>query len=92
MTYVLSIADEAKSQFEFWKKSGQTKILLKIRNLLQELQDHPTTGTGKVEQLRGNNNGLWSRRIDHKNRLVYSINDNTVTVHVISMLGHYDDK
>ena len=34
----------------------------------------------------------WSRRIDQKNRITYEIEENIVTVSVISAMGHYDDK
>ncbi|MFW6223071.1 MAG: Txe/YoeB family addiction module toxin [Bacteroidota bacterium] len=54
--------------------------------------EHPKTGTGQVEELKGNMQGKWSRRIDKKNRLVYTIDDEIVTVEVISAKGHYGDK
>ena len=47
---------------DFWKKSGQKKILKKIWLLVEELKLHPQTGTGQVEQLRGNLSGFWSSR------------------------------
>ena len=47
------------------------------------------TGTGQVEQLKGNLSGLWSRRINKADRIIYSIEDERVIVTVISMKGHY---
>jgi hypothetical protein len=32
-------------------------------DVLLELVKHPNTGTGQVEQLKGNMQGKWSRRI-----------------------------
>jgi Txe/YoeB family toxin of toxin-antitoxin system len=32
-------------------------------------------GTGKPERLRGNLSGVWSRRIDQRHRLVYTVRD-----------------
>lgn len=64
----------------------------KIAALFEELQDHPTYGTGKVEQLKGNLTGLWSRKIDKGSRMIYRIEDEKVIVFVISLKGHYDDK
>ena len=49
------------------------------------------TGTGKPEQLKHLNN-LWSRRLDKKNRMVYTISEEIITVFVISVKGHYGDK
>jgi toxin YoeB len=35
---------------------------------------------------------VWSRRIDDRHRMLYTIEDNIVTVFVISLWGHYGDK
>ncbi|HTI59221.1 type II toxin-antitoxin system YoeB family toxin [Mucilaginibacter sp.] len=36
--------------------------------------------------------GYWSRRINKKDRLVYFIEHQVVTVTVVSAIGHYGDK
>lgn len=64
----------------------------KARKLLNELIDHPRTGTGHPHQLSGDRAGQWSRSITKKHRLVYTINDNEVIVLVLMSWGHYDDK
>lgn len=92
MTYNLIFSDEAERHLSQWKKSGQTKILVKIAKLFEELRLHPTTGTGQVEQLKGELSGYWSRRIDKSSRMVYRIEDARVIVIVVSMKGHYGDK
>lgn len=75
MTYKLIILPKAQKHLELWKRSGQKKTRQKIRQLLSELTEHPRTGTGKPEQLRGSKTNLWSRRIDKKNRLIYRIEE-----------------
>jgi toxin YoeB len=90
--YTLHITVQAKKDIAFLKKNGGKTVTKKIEKLLLELIEHPRTGTGQVEQLIGNRQGQWSRRIDKKNRLIYTINDDIVTVEVISARGHYDDK
>ena len=92
MIYDIIILPNAQDHIKRWKKAGQKKILQKIDRLLDELEEHPRTGTGKPEQLRGDAAGYWSRRIDKKNRLVYSIHDDVVTVEVISAAGHYENE
>ncbi len=92
MNYELVLTTEAQRHLKEWQKSGQKKILKKIADLFLELKEHPTTGTGQVEQLKGNLSGLWSRRIDKSSRLIYSIEDEKVIVTVISIKGHYGDK
>ena len=89
MTYTLILTPQAQKHLEEWGKSGQKKTLEKIAKLLEELTSHPKTGTGQVEQLRGNLSGFWSRRISKADRIIYSIEDEKVIVTVISMKGHY---
>lgn len=92
MSYELVLTPKAEQHLKEWKKSGQKKILQKIVSLFEELQQHPETGTGQVEQLKGNLQGYWSRRIDKGSRLIYKIEQEIVTVFVISLKGHYGDK
>lgn len=92
MRYKLVLTPEAERHLEEWRKSGQKKTLLKIAALLEELCEHPTTGTGKVEQLKGDLEGYWSRRIDKSSRLIYRIEEDIITVFVVSLKGHYSDK
>ena len=68
------------------------KNLKKIVSLLKGLSEYPKNGTGKVEALRGNLSGLWSRQINKKDRLIYSIHDDVVKIIVISMRSHYGDR
>lgn len=81
----------AEAHMKYWAKSGQVKVLDKILDLLRELEEHPRTGTGQVEQLKGNLNGYWSSRINKFSRMVYCIDDEEVTVIIVSVKGHYTD-
>ena len=64
----------------------------KVGKFIEELKEHPKTGTGHPEQLKGDRAGQWSRTITKKHRLIYEIIDKTVHVDVLSAYGHYDDK
>lgn len=92
MTYTLVFTPQAQKHLAEWRLSGQVKTLQKLLGLFEELKEHPTTGTGQVEQLRGDLSGLWSRRIDRANRLVYAIENQTIIVTILSLRGHYSDK
>lgn len=92
MTYELVLMPEAEKHLLEWKKSGQKKTLRKILDLFEELRLHPTTGTGQVEQLKGDLVGFWSRRISKSERMIYNIEDDKVIVNVVSLKGHYSDK
>ena len=62
-------------------------------NLIEEIKEHPTTGTGKVERLKGKGERLvYSRRINDKHRLVYEIFEEEKLVVLAAAYGHYKDK
>lgn len=63
----------------------------KFEQMMPELEQHPYTGTGHPHQLRYTD-GVWSRKLDKKNRLQYRVYEDKVLVFVVSALGHYDDK
>ena len=64
----------------------------KVSRFIEELKEHPKTGTGHPEQLKGDRAGQWSRTITKKHRLIYEIFENEVRVDILSSYGHYDDK
>ena len=92
MTYTLDFSKTALKDIKKHKKSGDKPTLKKIEKLLNELMKHPIEGTGQPEMLKHNLAGLYSRRINKKHRLVYSINEQIVTVYVLSAWSHYGDK
>ena len=92
MSYTLEFSKTALGDIEKHKKSGDKPTLRKIEKLLNELMEHPTKGTGQPEMLKHDLAGLYSRRINKKHRLVYSVNEQVVTVYVLSAWSHYGDK
>lgn len=92
MAYIIKFEPKAVQDIAELKKSGNKAVITKIERLLLELMEHPTTGTGQVEPLKENLSGFWSRRIDKFNRLIYTIEEEIITVTVISTKGHYGDK
>ena len=64
----------------------------KLDGLISEPKEHPTTGTGHPEQLKGDKVGKWSRHITSKHRLIYEIKEDVVIVNVLAAYGHYGDK
>ena len=63
------------------------EILQKIILLLRDIQNDPFRGLGKPEPLKGNFSGYWSRRITHKDRLVYRVS--TDHIEIIKCKEHY---
>ena len=80
--------DEAWEDYLYWQ--GQDKKTIKRINAL--IQDIERNGfdkrIGKPEPLKENLSGLWSRRIDEVNRLVYRVENGML--HIISCKGHYN--
>jgi toxin YoeB len=92
MSYILEFSEIALADIKKHKKVGDKAVLKKIDKLLNELLEHPTTGTGQPEQLKHHLTGLYSRRINKKHRLVYSIDEDVITVHILSAWAHYGEK
>lgn len=91
MNYSVLLSPDALRDLAKLKKN-EPKAYTKALDLLDELREHPKTGTGKPEPLSGDRAGQWSRRITQKHRMVYSIEQEIVSVYVLSSYGHYDDK
>jgi len=90
--YVIKYLPKAEEDIIKLKKSGDKQALKKLDHLLDELEIHPTTGTGKPERMKHRLGDVWSRRITAKHRLVYEIFEEVVLVEVIGAYGHYDNK
>ena len=83
---LLSWTDEAWNSYVFWQTQDK-KTLKRINKLISDVKHSPFDGVGKPEPLKENLSGFWSRRIDDTNRLVYTVDDNAITV--ISCRYHY---
>ena len=86
--YRVDFSPEAKKDLQQLQQSAP-KALAKLVVLLEELREHPRTGTGKCERLKYHEVETWSWRITKEHRLVYQIHDDVVEVLVISTFGHY---
>lgn len=90
--YFVDITDEAKRHLLLIRKSGDKNSIKRVEQILEELSGHPETGIGKPEKLKFNWSGYWSRQINKKDRIIYKIEDEIITVTVISAIKHYGDK
>lgn len=80
---------KAREDREYWLHTGNKRIMRRITDLLNDILEHPFTGIGKPEPLKGNHQGKWSRRITDEHRIIYSVSSGRVFVYVFSMRGHY---
>ncbi len=90
VVYALEYKDKALADIEFFKALGNVAIRTKIDKLLDELELHPLTGTGKPERLRGDLSGYMSRRINLEHRLLYKVDEFNKIVTIVSFRGHYE--
>ena len=81
----------------FSKLADKDKKLLKqagldekTMNILDIISENPYQTPPTYEKLRGNLNGLISRRINLQHRLVYKVFDDTKEIFIIRMWSHYD--
>jgi Txe/YoeB family toxin of toxin-antitoxin system len=70
------------------KKLKSANLDSNVRELLEILKSNPYQPPS--EKLSGNLKGYYSRRINIKHRLVYSVNDETKTIRVVSVWSHYE--
>jgi toxin YoeB len=74
-----------------WKKSNPV-LFKKLRNVLEDIMEHPRTGIGHPEPLVGGGDITYSRHISAHDRIIYRIHDEEVFVLVVEVEGHYNDK
>jgi len=86
MSKLLAWTHAAWADYVTWQ-SQDAKKLKRINRLISETQRSPFEGIGKPEPLKENLSGLWSRRIDEANRLVYALDETHITI--ISCRYHY---
>lgn len=91
MIYTVITSKSAEDVIKKWKKSNP-KLFKKYQKIYHELMDHPRTGIGHPEALIGGNSILYSRHITAHDRIIYEIHDEVITVLVLDVEGHYNDK
>lgn len=84
----LAVTSSALEDLETWSVTNP-KVLSKIIRLIAETTRSPRAGTGKPERLKHLGGEVWSRRITEKDRLVYDIQSDTITI--IACRFHHDD-
>ena len=83
-------SDDAWEDYLFWQMQDK-KTLRRINALLKDIdRNGPMNGIGEPEMLKGNLQGFFSRRINEKDRLVYSTEGNRT--YIVQCRGHYEDK
>ena len=78
--YFIEVEKLAKKDLEIHYKSGDKGSIKRINQIFIELSEHPEIGAGKPERLKFDLSVFWSRQINRKDRLIYKIEENIVTL------------
>ena len=71
--YRIILSEQARREYLYFSQSGNKAILNKIKNLLEDIAEHPYTGIGKPEPLKYELAGKWSRRINRGLYILYEV-------------------
>lgn len=82
-------SQEAWKDYLYWQENDKN-ILKRINKLILDIERNGYDCIGKPEVLKGNLSGLYSVRIDGKNRLVFRISNGAIEI--AQCKTHYGDK
>jgi toxin YoeB len=88
VVYRIVFDDVTKKQL--LKLSKNKKLYNRMLVILKDIEDNPYSPAFKFERLKHNLKGFCSKRLDQKNRIVYFVEQEIITVTVVSVLGHYE--
>ena len=71
-----------------WFQQRDQKLHKRVNDLIKATQRDPFRGIGKLEPLKGELSGYWSRRINAEHRLVYAVSQDALTI--IACRYHYE--
>jgi toxin YoeB len=85
----VNFSGNAWEDYLYWQTQDK-KTVKRINLLIKDIDRNSYEGIGKPEPLLGNLTGFWSRRIDEKNRLLYSVENEIIKI--FELRTHYGDK
>ena len=83
-----SFTDNGWEDYRYWQ-TEDPETLRRINKLIEDISRNGNSGIGKPEPLDGKLSGYWSRRINEKDRLVYTLDEDEIII--VSCRYHYDD-
>ena len=85
--YRIVVTKQALKDFPNLASAGLDK---KAKALIDLLKENPFQNPPSYEKLVGDMDGLYSRRINIKHRLVYQVYEEEKTVKIVSAWSHYE--
>jgi toxin YoeB len=92
MSYKIDFSKGVQKTIKKWKKPNQEAFLKLHDDILPELAEHPKTGKGRPEPLKGGKNITYSRHITANDRIIYDIYEETISILVVEIERHYKEK
>ena len=89
VTYKILITKAALKDKE--KIKGNKALESKVKNLIELISKNPYESPPSFEKLKGDLDGLISRRINIQHRLVYQVYEGEKFIKIISMWTHYEN-
>ena len=88
MTYKINILTNANNDLNILRRNDKNSYI-KVFDFVREMMISPRSGTGKPERLKYFDKEVYSRRVNHKDRLVYTIYESKKEIDISSCVGHY---
>lgn len=87
VTWEIILSRRATKEVKNIQRAGLGR---KVQALLAVIKQNPFQNPPPYEKLSGNLAGYYSRRINRQHRLVYEVDTELRTVHVLRMWTHYE--
>lgn len=89
MTYKINILENANNDLNHLRRNDKNSYI-KVFDFIREIMIDPRNGTGKPERLKYFEKEVYSRRVNHKDRVVYTIYEDKKIIDITSARGHYE--
>ena len=87
--YKITIVKKAQDDLAWFRRNDKSSYL-KCFDLVRDLIENPRTGIGKPERLKYLEKEVYSRRVNHKDRMIYTIYEALKEIDITSFRGHYE--
>jgi toxin YoeB len=87
--YRITIVKKAQDDLSWFRKNDRNSYV-KCFDLVREVMENPRVGTGKPERLKYFEKEVYSRRVNHKDRMIYTIYEGSKEIDITSFRGHYE--
>jgi len=88
MIYKILILKKADKDLAWFRKNDRQSYI-KCFDLVRSTSEYPREGIGKPERLKHFDQEVWSRRVNHVDRMIYTVYEKEKEIDVSSFKGHY---